>query len=119
MADERLNENTVQTLLDALDAAGEKLREVLDAEDSVESPTIPYYMDGCAFLEMGYLMVDQLAQAFPTVFKTLHDHHYAPLLAAAERGQMSWGEALSGMPAFLGEYATDKVHQELFAADEE
>lgn len=108
----------VQAFLDALDESGEKLRELIDADDTDGSPAIQYFIEGSIFLEAGYLMVDQLAKDFPDVFRALHVR-YMPLFEQAERGQIGWGEAMSGLPEFLREYASDRVQQELFAEAEE
>lgn len=109
----------IQTFLEALDESGEQLRELLDAEAPGDSPAIQYYLDGSVFIEVGYLMVEQLAEKHPAVFRALHDEHYWPLFQKTRRGQIGWGEALEGLPQFLREYATDKVHDDLFAGEDE
>ena len=108
-----LTPEEIQDFLDALDAAGDRLREVLEADDAAESPAVQYYLDGSTFLEAGCLMVEQLAERFPDVFRALHDGHYRPLFDQARKGQIGWTEALEGLPVFLREYAADKVHQEI------
>lgn len=119
MSQQPLEASEIQTFLEALDEAGEKLRELLDAEAPGDSPAIQYYLDGSSFLESGYLMVEHLSDRFPAVFRALHDHHYWPLFERTRRGQISWGEALEGLPQFLREYATEKVHEDLFANEGE
>lgn len=116
MSSQPLSPEEVQTFLEALDEAGEKLRELIDADDTGGSPAIQYFIEGSIFLEAGYLMVEQLGQGFPEVFRALHAR-YQPLFDQAEKGQIGWGEALSGLPEFLREYASDRVQQELFDAE--
>lgn len=112
-----LDADAIQAFLDLLDETGERLREVLDAETVEDSPAIQFYLEGAAFLEAGYLMVEQLAPDFPGVFRALHDLHYLPLFESARRGQTGWGEALGGLPQFLRDYATAKVHDDLLAGE--
>jgi hypothetical protein len=118
MADQTPQPEEVQTFLEKLDAAGETLREVLDDHPDGESPAIPFYLDGSAFLEAGYLMVEQLAPGFPSVFRALHDDHYEPLFEQVRKGRISWGEALEGLPEFLRDYAQEKVQAELMGEAE-
>jgi hypothetical protein len=101
-----------------LDAAGEQLREVLGDHPEGDSPAIPFYLDGAAFLEAGYLMIEQLAQSFPQVFRALHQHHYDPLFKELRKGRMMWGEALEELPDFLRDYAQEKVQAELAGDDD-
>lgn len=108
----------IQAFLEKLDAAGEALREVLDDQPDGESPAVPFYLDGSAFLESGYLMVEQLAPNYPAVFRALHDYHYGPLFEQARKGRISWGEALDGLPEFLRDYAQEKVQVELLGEGE-
>ncbi len=108
----------IQAFLEKLDAAGEALREVLEDHPDGDSPAVPFYLDGSAFLETGYLMVEQLAPGFPAVFRALHDHHYAPLFEQVRKGRISWTEALEGLPEFLRDYAQEKVQVELMGDDE-
>lgn len=119
MSTKPLESAEIQTFLEALDEAGDKLREILDAEAPGDSPAIQYYLDGSIFLECGYLMVEQLGEKHPAVFRALHDEHYWPLFQRTQRGQISWSEALQGLPQFLREYATEKVHEDLFAGEGE
>ena len=112
-----LDTEEVQTFLEALDEAGDKLRELIDTEVTGDSPAIQYYLDGSVFLESGYLMVEQLGERHPAVFRALRDEAYWPLFLKTQRGQISWGEALEGLPQFLREYASDKVHDDLFASE--
>ena len=103
----------IQAFLESLDAAGETLREVLDDQPDGESPALPFYLDGSAFLEAGYLLVEQLAPNFPAVFRALHDHHYGPLFQQVRRGRIGWSEALAGLPEFMRDYAQEKMQAEL------
>lgn len=103
----------IQAFLEKLDAAGESLREVLDDHPEGDSPALPFYLDGSAFLEAGYLMVEQLAPSHPAVFRALHDHHYGPLFEQVRKGRIAWSEALEGLPEFLRDYAQEKVQAEL------
>jgi hypothetical protein len=114
-----LDNEEVQRFLEALDEAGEKLRELIDADSPGDSPAIQYYLDGSVFLESGYLMVEQLSEKFPAIFRALHDEAYWPLFLKTQRGQISWGEALDGLPQLLREYASEKVHEDLFAGEGE
>ena len=116
---EPLDVDTIQPFLDQLDETGERLREVLDAEAGDDSPAVQFYLEGAAFLEAGYLMVEQLAPDFPAVYRALNEHHYTPLFEQARRGQIGWSEALEKLPVFLREYATAKVHDELLESDED
>lgn len=109
----------IQAFLEKLDAAGEALREVLEDHPDGDSPALPFYLDGSAFLETGYLMVEQLAPSFPAVFRALHDHHYGPLFEQARKGRISWSEALEALPEFLRDYAQEKVQTELMGEDED
>ena len=119
MSTRPLGTEEIQTFLEALDEAGEKLRELIDADSPGDSPAIQYYLDGSFFLEAGYLMVEHLAEQHPSVFRALHDDHYWPLFQKTQRGQISWGEALEGLPQFLREYASEKVHEDLFSGEGE
>lgn len=116
MSTQPLDPAEVQAFLDALDEAGEKLRELIDAEDTAGLPAMQYYLDGSVFLEAGYLMVEHLGERFPDVYRALHGH-YLPAFERAERGQINWGEALEALPEFLREAATDHVHDELAQED--
>lgn len=117
MLSKPLETEEIQTFLEALDEAGDKLRELIDAEAPGDSPAIQYYLDGSVFLESGYLMVEHLGEKHPGVFRVLRDEHYWPLFQKTQRGQISWGEALEGLPQFLREYASEKVHEDLFAGE--
>lgn len=103
----------IQDFLEKLDAAGEALREVLEDHPDGDSPALPFYLDGSAFLETGYLMVEQLAPNFPGVFRALHDQHYGPLFEQVRKGRIAWSEALAGLPEFLRDYAQEKVQAEI------
>jgi hypothetical protein len=107
-----------QAFLDAIDETGERLREVLDTEVADDSPAIQFYLQGAAFLEAGYLLVEQLAVEHPGVFTAMKDQLYMPLYERAAKGQIGWGEALNGLPAFLREYAAAKVNEDLLGEDE-
>lgn len=119
MSSQPVDSEEIQRFLEALDTAGDQLRELLDADAPGDSPAIQYYLDGSVFLESGYLMVEQLAEQHPAVFRALHDEAYWPLFQKTRRGQISWGEALDGLPQFLREYASEKVHEDLFAGESE
>jgi hypothetical protein len=118
MSTQPLTTEEIQRYLEALDEAAEKLRDLLDAEDAGDSPAIQYYLDGSIFIECGYLMVEQLSQAYPAVFRALYDEHYWPLFQKTQRGQIAWGEALAGLPEMLRDAASARVHQELFGEPE-
>lgn len=113
MASAPLSDDELQPFIEALDAAGAGLRELLDNQPGPDAPVWQFYLDGAVFLEIGYLMVEQFASDFPAVFRALHDAHYAPVFAQARRGQIGWGEALEAMPEVLRAYATESVRQGL------
>ena len=117
MSIQPIDPEEIQAFLEALDEAGDKLRELLDADAPSDSPAIQYYLDGSIFLESGYLMVEHLAERFPDVYRALYAGHYWPLFLQTRRGQIGWGEALQGLPEFLQEYASAKVHQDLFTGE--
>lgn len=98
----------IQDFLERLDDAGENLRELLEDSTSESSPALRVYMDGAAFLEAGYLMVEQLAPQFPAVFTAL-SNHYEPVFEEAVKGRIGWNEALNSLPEFLREYALDRA----------
>jgi hypothetical protein len=112
------DDQTTQAFLDAIDETGDRLREVLDDSTGDDSPAIQFYLQGAAFLEAGYLLVEQLAAEHPGVFTAMKDELYMPLFERAARGQIGWGEALNGLPAFLREYAAAKVNEDLLGEDE-
>lgn len=113
VTDEPLDADAIQGFLDQLDETGEKLREVLDSDAASDNPAIQFYLEGAAFMEAGYLMVEQLAPDFPAVYRALMDLHFGPAFQQARKGQIGWGEALEALPGFLRDYATAKVHEEL------
>lgn len=118
MSEKPLSVEEVQAFLEALDEAGEGLRELVDVEDPGDTPAIQYYMDGSAFVEAGYLMVEQLSERYPGIFRALRQEAYDGAFAKARRGQVSWGEALAELPEFLRDYARGRVAEELFGAEE-
>ncbi|MEB3196869.1 MAG: hypothetical protein VKP62_06655 [Candidatus Sericytochromatia bacterium] len=101
--------DALQAFLERLDEAGEILQATIDGESNDASPVFRVYMDGAAFLEAGYLMVEQLAPAFPAVYRALLEGHYEAALTDATRGRIGWGEALQRLPEFLREYAVDRA----------
>lgn len=109
----------IQAFQDELDTAGEQLREVLGDHPDGESPAIAFYFDGAAFLEAGYLMIEQLAPAFPGVYRALYEQHYDPLFKMVRKGRIMWGEALAELPDFLRDYAQEKVQAELLGEGED
>ncbi|MEB3223666.1 MAG: hypothetical protein VKS61_16450 [Candidatus Sericytochromatia bacterium] len=113
MSESALSPQAVQAFLEALDAAGEALRELVDDPVDPAGPAMRAYLDGAAFLEAGYLMVEQLSPEHPQVFLALHDHHYMPALTAATKGRIAWGEALAELPEFLRDYAAERAATEL------
>lgn len=102
-----LDPHVVQDFLERLDEAGEALRELVEGSTSENSPAVRVYLDGAAFLEAGYLMVEQLAPQFPGVFTALCQH-YEPVFEEAAKGRIGWSEALNSLPEFLREYALDR-----------
>ncbi|MEB3284565.1 MAG: hypothetical protein VKN33_04700 [Candidatus Sericytochromatia bacterium] len=98
----------IQDFLERLDEAGETLRELLDDVPPSDSPVLRVYLDGAAFLEAGYLMIEQLAPQFPDVFTAL-SAHYEPVFSEATKGRIGWNEALEALPEFLREYALDRA----------
>jgi hypothetical protein len=90
----------------------------LDEAAGDDSPAIQFYLQGAAFLEAGYLLVEQLAGDHPGVFAAMKDQLYMPLYERAAKGQIGWGEALNGLPAFLREYAAAKVNEDLLGEEE-
>lgn len=107
-----LDADEIQAFLEQLDEAGDRLRELVEDGPPPEDPLVKYYLDGAAFVEAGYVMVEQLGERFPDVFRALHAH-YAPLFQKTRRGQIGWAEALEGLPAFLADYAQERVAREL------
>ncbi|MEB3329549.1 MAG: hypothetical protein VKQ33_09990 [Candidatus Sericytochromatia bacterium] len=108
-----LSAEAVQAFLEALDEAGEALRDLVEDPVDPGGPAMKAYLDGAAFLEAGYLMVEQLSQDHPHVFLALHDHHYLPALMAARKGRVGWSEALTELPEFLRDYASERAAAEL------
>ena len=108
-----LEPELVAAFLETLDEGGEALRELVEDPLDPSSPALRVYLDGAAFLEAGYLMVEQLAPDHPEVFRALHDHHYAPTLAAVVKGRIGWPEALATLPEFLRDYAAERAATEL------
>lgn len=105
--------DALTAFLESLDEAGEALRELVEEPVDPTSPALRAYLDGAAFLEAGYLMVEQLAPEHPAVFQALHDHHYAPALTAVRKGRVDWSEALATLPEFLRDYAAERAATEL------
>jgi hypothetical protein len=103
-----IDPHLLQDFLERLDDAGDALRELLEDTTSESSPAVRVYMDGAAFLEAGYLMVEQLAPNFPTVFTALAAI-YEPVFQEASKGRIGWNEALNCLPEFLREYALDRA----------
>lgn len=117
MTPEPLQPAALEAFVAMLDEAGDRLQELIDENTGEDSPAIQYYLDGAAFIEVGYLMVEQLAESYPEIYLALH-HHYMPLFEKSSRGQISWAEALGGLPGFLREYAAEKVESELLFEEE-
>jgi hypothetical protein len=117
MTESPLSAQAVQAFLESLDEAGEALRELVDDPVDPAGPAMRSYLDGAAFLEAGYLMVEQLSPDHPLVFVALHDHHYMPALTAARKGRIAWSEALAELPEFLRDYAAERAATELESED--
>lgn len=117
MTPQPLDADEIQAFLDELDEAGDQLRELVEEGPPPEGPAVKYYLDGAAFVEAGYTMVEQLGDRFPDVFRAMHAV-YAPLFQKTQRGQIGWAEALEGLPGFLSEFAQEKVARDLLGDGE-
>ena len=117
MTPQPLDATEIRTFLEQLDEAGDRLRELVEEGPPPGGPAVQFYLDGAAFVEAGYTMVEELGERFPDVFRALYAV-YQPLFHKCQRGQMGWSEALEGLPVMLIEFAQEKVERELLDDEE-
>lgn len=117
MTPQPVDADMIETFLAQLDEAGDRLREMIEEGPPPEGPAIQYYLDGAAFVEAGYTMIEQLAERFPDVFMALYAH-YDPIFTETRKGRIGWSEALSHLPPFLREYAQERVERDIIEDEE-